>query len=1032
MQSKFVYLLGVFVIFAAAVLHAQDTETDAVKSHLESLIKETQSKAESYNRYDLFFPPNTEIVSVDQQDGRVVLTFNRYLGYRPWHPDSASAFMVMLGEELADLIPADAEIDVKIRYGGREYTDYDFDVHITTPEKIRARQDERQVPPPSLKAPVVEHVDYAGPSRADGLLNRQISVGPSHGYTWHEENRWQFQRARVYTIIEDLFPLAYVNPFIIPMLENAGATVWPVRERDYQFGEVIVDNDGTTRYSVFNETGTWTETDQAGWRGGRVAAMDQQTEPFTLGTTIRATVPADDSTSSTAVYTPYIPSPGKYAVYLSWPMNPLNSASVPVQIRHLGGTTEVRVNQQVAGNTWVFAGFYEFDQGADHDRGSVTYTTHGAARNDGAETYVAADAVRFGGGMGNIAPMDTISYKPRYAEAAMYWLQYAGAPKDAVYLRKFGSDVRFSEDYWSDIAARAEWVNYLNGAPNGPNPQAGKNYRDAPGLGVPMDLFLSFHTDAGFDEEGLIGTLLIYSLEDDIGETEFPDGRTRWLNRDFSVLLQEEVIRTARNKYSSTFARRHVWERNLGESRRPNVPSALIELVSHHNFNDMKYGTDPRFQKDMARAMYKAILRFLAYSEGREPVVQPLEPTHLFAQSLGGGAAEVFWRGQLDPLEPSATPTGYIVYTSDDGRGFDNGQFVETETLRLGDLKPDTDYAFRVTAVNSGGESLPSRTVGLRWSEGKEPVLIVDGFDRISGPEVIHRDRTHGFNREKDMGVYYHYNYGLVGNQYDFDPKHKWENDLESPGMGGSQNLMEDFLEKGNTFDHIVVHGAAFAANGIPYDSATSEAYADGLVSDGYITIDWIAGRQRTIMPYREWDGPGKGDLMEPEFQVLGQGSIANLKRHLEKGGKLILSGAHVVSDLSNGPLSTEESNRFAMESLGVEVGIPDATSTRNVEPESGAFAEVEPFWFGRDLWPPHNLKPTVYTVPRAEGYVSTAIGFEPVLTYGDSEVGAGLAGENVVLFGFPLEAVLPPERRAALIGASIQHFEGGQAEPEE
>ncbi len=1016
------------VLFVSVQVAPAASEAE-IKERISNFITEVQEQAGEYEKYEALFPPNTELISVEAQTNQLTFLFNRYLGYRVWLPGQANYLRDAIKSKLPADVPANVQVQILIRYrqDGKNH-DYDLATHVTSASQIREREEGRQAPPPSLEHPIVQRPDSPAPTKpTQGLLNRNIVVGPSHGYTWHKENRWQYQRARVYTIVEDLFPLAYCNTFLMPMLENAGAVVWPVRERDYQWGEVIVDNDGTTRHSSFETTGSWETAEQKGWKAGRPAYLSQETEPFTLGSTIRAAATsANDPSSSTAVYTPYIPHEGEYAVYLSWPQDPRHSSSVPVEIRHLGGTTTVRVNQKAGGGTWVHLGFFNFAKGADAAKGSVRVSSAGAEMNAEGPAYVAADAVRFGGGTGNIAPMDQISRKPRYHEASTYWLQYAGAPKKPVYMRDFG-DVRFGVDYWRDIVARSEWVNYLVGGPSGPNPHDGSNYRDMPGLGVPIDLYLSFHTDAGFDEEGLIGTLLIYTLFDDIGNTEFPDGRSRWLNRDLSVLLQEEVMRSAREQYSSSFHRRHMWERNLGEIRRPNVPSALIELVSHHNFNDMKYGIDPRFQRDMSRAMYKAILRFIAYSNGYDPVVMPLQPTHLSARSQGQGDAVLSWRPQLDPLEPTADPQGYIVYTSTDGRSFDNGTYTSMPRHNLEGLEPDKNYYFRVSAVNKGGESLPSTVVGLRWSEEKDPILVVDGFDRISGPAIVHNKQTHGFDRLRDRGVYYQYNYALVGNQYDFDPKHRWENDLESPGMGGSQNLREDFLEKGNTFDHIVTHGAAFSESGVPFDSATADAFAAGGTVDDYKMINWISGKQRTVLPFPGMRGNGRPDQMEPEFPVLSDDSLQRLTSYLKEGGKLIMSGAYIGEDLIDGPQATGYSQDFARTYLGVRHYLPDSTKVNFVEISNGdhSFAEGQPFYVGRDLEPPHNILPTVYNAESLEAYLP-ADHARPVMIYGDSRLNAAIATEQVVLMGFPVEAMLPPERRAAVLKSAIDHLTGG------
>ena len=51
------------------------------------------------------------------------------------------------------------------------------------------------------------------------------------------------QRPRLFCTTEDLFTQSFILPYVIPMLENAGANVYTPRERDTQKNEVIVDND---------------------------------------------------------------------------------------------------------------------------------------------------------------------------------------------------------------------------------------------------------------------------------------------------------------------------------------------------------------------------------------------------------------------------------------------------------------------------------------------------------------------------------------------------------------------------------------------------------------------------------------------------------------------------------------------------------------------------------------------------------------------------------------------------------------------
>ena len=77
-----------------------------------------------------------------------------------------------------------------------------------------------------------------------GLANRHIALWASHGlYFNQKESRWIWQRARLFQTVEDIYTESYVLPFLVPMLENAGATVLMPRERDINPHELIIDND---------------------------------------------------------------------------------------------------------------------------------------------------------------------------------------------------------------------------------------------------------------------------------------------------------------------------------------------------------------------------------------------------------------------------------------------------------------------------------------------------------------------------------------------------------------------------------------------------------------------------------------------------------------------------------------------------------------------------------------------------------------------------------------------------------------------
>ncbi len=1020
--KKLIFAAGLSLLCSLSAAQDENSgESSPVRDSIQDLMAEYQETVDSYTRFEIPFPPGTSIRAIREKEESIEVVFNSRLTFRPLFEQDETVIQEALEEAIGAEVLNGRKLVVKIGYGSDDdMREYALSSHITSADKIKEREAGKKDIIPSLTNPVVSRIDSAAPAPSNGLFGKNIVLMPSHGWTWHKENRWQYQRARVYTIIEDLFTQSYMNPFIGPMLENAGAVTWNVRERDYQTGEVIVDNDGTTRHSTFETTGNWSSDESGGWNGGRKAAYGPLDEPFSEGTTLYTAAGED----ATAVYTPYVPHQGDYAVYMTWKPNEQNSDSVRVTVKHQGGSTDFRVNQKVAGKTWVFLGFFYFEQGADTESGSVTVHASDAVQNENGPTRVSVDAVRLGGGMGNIAPMDQVSQKPRYAEGARYYLQYAGAPADTVYYLDFNNE-HFGIDYWRDIAGRAEWANYLQGAPAGPNED-----RDQPGLGVPIDMVFGFHTDAGFDEEGLIGTLTIWRLFDSIGEDIFPDGRSRFLNRDLSVLMHSEINRTGRALYSSDFVQRFVWERNLGEIRRPNVPSTLLELVSHHNFNDMKYGTDPRFKFDMSRAIYKSFLKFLAYSNGYEPVVQPLPPHKLVVQGLGEGKVQVSWQETLDPLEPSAKPDGYVLYTSLDGKSFDNGRYYEDTTSIIHEetFPAGESVYFKVTAVNSGGESFPTPVAGFAWREGASSVLIVDGFDRICGPAIVHKERTHGFDRDTDPGVGYMYNYALVGDQYDFDPKSPWANDLETPGMGGSESMHDEVLEMGNTFDHIVRHGETLLEAGYPFDSMTADAFADSRTINNYEAIDWIAGLQRTTMPFEGDVEVGKPDMMDPEFQVFTPENQAALDGYLNSGGRIIVSGSYVLEDLIDGPLADNESRAFALNTFGSKMYAPKATTINHVVPSDfhPAFEETAPFRFGRDLERPVNILPTVYKVHAPEAMI-LGEGQQTLMMYGDTQLPAAVTNGKSVLFGFPLESVQPAERRVDLLKNSLSILMNGE-----
>ncbi|HKK69299.1 MAG TPA: fibronectin type III domain-containing protein, partial [Bacteroidales bacterium] len=431
---------------------------------------------------------------------------------------------------------------------------------------------------------------------------------------------------------------------------------------------------------------------------------------------------------------------GEYAVYISFHHSRENVRDASYCVYHLGGKTEFLINQKMGGKTWVYLGKFKFAKGLNQATGRVELI--GNSKTPGA--IITADAVRFGGGMGDVKRGNSISHRPRFVEGARYYLQYAGMPDTLIY--HMNDD---KNDYNDDYTSRGEWVNYMTGAPGGPNTD-----RDNPGLGIPIDLSFSFHTDAGINDKQVIGTLSIYSLQDIQDNIHFPKGYSRLANRDYADIVQTQIVQDTQKLYDPGWTRRSLYIGKYSEAYRPNVPSMLLELLSHQNFLDMKFGLNPNFRFDISRSIYKGMLKYLASSHDFKYVVQPLPVDNFHVTFTGQREVTLRWNPVMDKLEPTAKPENYILYTRIDSMDFGNGIFVNEPEYIFTDMKPGVQYSFKVTAVNKGGESFPSEILSTCWVKNAvDRVLIVNNFDRISAAETVRQGKFHGFANFYDEGV---------------------------------------------------------------------------------------------------------------------------------------------------------------------------------------------------------------------------------------------------------------------------------------
>lgn len=144
-----------------------------------------------------------------------------------------------------------------------------------------------------------------------------LAMWQSHGrYFDQEENRWRWQRSRLWETCEDLYTQSYVLPYLVPMLELAGANVLLPRERDVQTEEAIADNDAGvdegSSYVEFTGDRRWFDAG-TGFAHRREVYVECQ-NPFAEGTA-RGVQTVTDGRESRAEWSADRPASGEYAVY---------------------------------------------------------------------------------------------------------------------------------------------------------------------------------------------------------------------------------------------------------------------------------------------------------------------------------------------------------------------------------------------------------------------------------------------------------------------------------------------------------------------------------------------------------------------------------------------------------------------------------------------------------------------------------------------------------------------------------------------
>lgn len=647
----------------------------------------------------------------------------------------------------------------------------------------------------------------AGHQPTGALSGVVVYAAAGHGWT-SGTSSWFLQRPLLLDMVEDYGNIEQLNYFVNYAF-NAGATVVPFRPVGYQPLEVVLDQDdpGVTY------TGSWFNSGSAPYYENGVTLSGVN---YRFATT---------SATETAVarYTPNLPEAGSYPVY-TWVLDSSNRARQLYRVVHSGGATEVIVDHRMVGRGWVWLGNYYFEAGTG---GYVEISN----KSDDLGANVIADAIRFGNGIGDVVGPGpgTVSGFPRDEEAQRYWaesetgINAVGMPS-TIYTTG-------SNHNNQNVGTAARWAREMNNA-------SFNNDRW-------RRIYLEFHSNAAGCEGGppcgAQGTVALVTSSPTTNQVAYATILGDEIEMDMQILDSgfEFTWGSRNNPFNGGFGA-------ISTSNNSNeFDATILEVAFHDNAADAAMLLDPKVRDAVARSSVQGMIKFLNTLPGSTIPLAflPVQPENFRAVHNGSGLVLLSWTAPPTGEALGQAATGYRVYRSTNGYGFDAGTDVgNVLTVALDDVPAGVTTFFRVAAYNAGGESMPTETLAVRRAEvGLSSVLIVNGFDRVS--------------RQQNPRQFL-------------------------PGLGTQRRPI---IQKVNSFDYVVQHAQALAAAGTTFDSCANEVVRDGgILLKNYVALDWISGEESSA---------------DSTFDAQEQAVVTD---YLNAGGQIFASGAEIGWDLDN------------------------------------------------------------------------------------------------------------------------------------
>jgi hypothetical protein len=219
---------------------------------------------------------------------------------------------------------------------------------------------------------------------------------------------------------------------------------------------------------------------------------------------------------------------------------------------------------------------------------------------------------------------------------------------------------------------------------------------------------------------------------------------------------------------------------------------------------------------------------------------------------------------------------------------------------------------------------------------------------------------------------------------------------FESSALGNVRRMV---LDKMNNYSYMVEHGNGLASCDVAFDGMQNEVIAAGKVDlSKYFAVDWYVGEESTT---------GK---------ALDSTEKAHIKKYLDKGGRLLISGSEIGWDLGRAASANADTSFYKNYLKAVYVS--DGAGTYNFNGTTGFFNGGSGT-FGNGNNGSYNVDfPDV---------VDTTGGSTLVLNYTGGTgtcAGVGYKGNfRVLYFGFPIEAIIDNNVRNNLICQSVDYL---------